>query len=194
MPKRKIDRVKLSRMLREGKPQREIAQVFGVTEGAISKAKGELSVGVIKVAAMEHGHELVTQNIDAAQELTRINRVINNLMDEVTAKPEVLNRLTNGVMAIIEDRGTKENRQRVREALSVILKNQDLQIKASQEIRGQLSLQWEISKGMVDIREVAAFQRVVVETIRKQRPEVARELVNALKREKALRSSVSITE
>jgi hypothetical protein len=181
-------------MLREGKPQREIAQVFGVTEGAISKAKGELSVGVIKVAAMEHGHELVTQNIDAAQELNRINRVINDLMDEVTAKPEVLNRLTKGVMAIIEDRGTKEDRQRVREALSVILKNQDLQIKASQEIRGQLSLQWEISKGMVDVREMAAFQRVVVETIRKQRPEVARELVNALKREKALRSSVSITE
>ena len=38
----KIDKVKLSQMLRAGKAQREIAQVFGVTEGAVSKAKREL--------------------------------------------------------------------------------------------------------------------------------------------------------
>ena len=45
MPKPKIDRVKLNQMIKAGKPQREIAQVFGVTEGAISKAKKEIKEG-----------------------------------------------------------------------------------------------------------------------------------------------------
>ena len=39
MPKLKIDRVKLNQLLNSGKSQREVAQVFGVIEGAISKAK-----------------------------------------------------------------------------------------------------------------------------------------------------------
>ena len=47
MPKPKIDKVKLSQMLKAGKTQREIAQVFGVTEGAISKAKKELNLAVL---------------------------------------------------------------------------------------------------------------------------------------------------
>ena len=48
MPKPKIDRVKLNQMVRNGKSQRAIAQVFGVTESAISKAKKELHITVIK--------------------------------------------------------------------------------------------------------------------------------------------------
>ena len=35
----KIDKLKLHRLLRHGKLQNEIAQLFGVTKGAISKAK-----------------------------------------------------------------------------------------------------------------------------------------------------------
>ena len=50
MPKPKIDRVKLSQLLKQGKTQREVAQVFGVSEGAISKAKKELNISVVKSA------------------------------------------------------------------------------------------------------------------------------------------------
>ncbi|MGA2109447.1 MAG: hypothetical protein ABSH25_17620 [Syntrophorhabdales bacterium] len=53
MPKPKIDKVKLSQLLRAGKSQKEIAQVFGVTEGAISKAKKELNISVVKNVGLE---------------------------------------------------------------------------------------------------------------------------------------------
>lgn len=49
MPNPKIDRVKLNQMLKRGNLQKEIAQVFGVTESAISKAKKELNITVIKM-------------------------------------------------------------------------------------------------------------------------------------------------
>ncbi len=37
-PKPKIDKLKLHKMLQNGKSQKEVAQVFGVSEGAVSKA------------------------------------------------------------------------------------------------------------------------------------------------------------
>jgi hypothetical protein len=40
----KIDKLKLHRLLRHGKLQKEIAQLFGATKGAISKAKKGLTM------------------------------------------------------------------------------------------------------------------------------------------------------
>ena len=43
MPKPKIDRVQLNQLLKAGKSQRKVAQVFGVTEGAIKLRVKELA-------------------------------------------------------------------------------------------------------------------------------------------------------
>ena len=59
MPKPKIDRIKLSQYLKSGKTQREIAQVFGVTESAISKARKELNLNVVKNVALENAGRIV---------------------------------------------------------------------------------------------------------------------------------------
>ena len=141
---------------------------------------------------MEHGHELVTQHIDAGKELAKIHKNINELLDETSGDERITERFTNAVQALLEDRGSKGDRQRIRDTIAAIQKDRDIRVKCSQEIRGQLSLQWEITRGMVDVREMAIFQRVVIETIKKQRPEVAHEIVTALKKEWALRSSISI--
>ena len=89
MPNQKIDRVKLNQMLRAGKAQREIAQVFGVTESAISKAKKELRVTVIKNMALESAHRVVDKNLDAVAQLQKINEDANRLLDDLAATPEL---------------------------------------------------------------------------------------------------------
>ena len=61
MPKPKIDRLQLSKALRSGKPQKQVAQEFGVSEGAISKAKKELHISVVKNVALESAHMAVDQ-------------------------------------------------------------------------------------------------------------------------------------
>lgn len=89
MPNPKIDRVKLNQMLRDGKPQREIAQVFGVTESAISKAKKELNHCVVKNVALENAHNIVSRELDTVGQLYKINEQANRLLDELEGKPDL---------------------------------------------------------------------------------------------------------
>ena len=89
MAEPKIDKVKLSQMLRAGKSQREIAQFFGVTESAVSKAKKELNLTVVKNVALENAHRVVDKNLNAIDQLYKINDMANQLLDELEAKPEL---------------------------------------------------------------------------------------------------------
>lgn len=85
MAQGKIDKVKLDRMLRAGKSQRECAKVFGVTEGAISQAKKELNISVVKNVALETAHRVVDKNLNAIEQLQNINRKANDLLDKAIA-------------------------------------------------------------------------------------------------------------
>ena len=89
MPGPKIDKVKLSQLLRSGKAQREIAQVFGVTESAISKAKKELNLNVVKNVVLENAHRVVDKNLNAIDQLYKINEAANKLLDELEQKPDL---------------------------------------------------------------------------------------------------------
>jgi|LGVE01.1.fsa_nt_gb hypothetical protein len=84
MPKPKIDVRKLDQMLRSGKSQRECAQVFGVTEGAISKARKHLNVNVVKNVCLENAHRVVNKNLDAIEQLQKINGQANKIINDLS--------------------------------------------------------------------------------------------------------------
>ena len=190
--KRKIDLEELRDLYNQGHTQREMAKTLGVTQGAVCHALRQIKGGTAKEVALIKGHEIVTEGLNTVRDLNKINSVINTLLDEITAQPAHIERLTNAIHALLEDRGTKEDKQRVRDTLTAVIHNYELQIKASQEIRGQHSLQAELYKTMVDIREVAAFQQTVLGIIGKQSERVRNEIVTALKKERALRESVRL--
>jgi hypothetical protein len=73
----KIDKVKLSQMLRSGK----LAKEFGVTEGAISQVRKELNIAVVKSVALEDAHRVVDKNLNAVDQLLNINRKANTLLE-----------------------------------------------------------------------------------------------------------------
>ena len=81
MPEPKIDKLKLHRMLSSGKSQKEAAQVFGVTEGAISRAVKTLNIGVVKNVTLESAHKLVEKNLNTLDQLQKINAYANELLD-----------------------------------------------------------------------------------------------------------------
>lgn len=81
MPPPKIDKVKLSRLLREGKSQRYCAKVFGVTEGAISQVRRELKISIVKNVALENAGRVVDKNLNAIQQLQNINVKANELLE-----------------------------------------------------------------------------------------------------------------
>ena len=81
----KIDRVKLSQMLREGKRPAECARFFGVSKAAITKAKKELNISVIKNVALENAHKVVDKNLNAIEQLSKINAAANEILDLLMA-------------------------------------------------------------------------------------------------------------
>ena len=77
----KIDKVKLYQMLRLGKPVKECAKYFSVTPGAISQAKKEINLGVVKSVTLENAHRVVSKNLDAVSQLQMINQRATALLD-----------------------------------------------------------------------------------------------------------------
>jgi len=89
MTQSKIDIIKLNRMLTSGKSVKECAKHFSVTPSAISQAKKNLNVAVVKNVALENAHRVVDKNLDAIDQLQKINIEANRLLDELEQTPEL---------------------------------------------------------------------------------------------------------
>ena len=89
MAKLKVDVVKLNQMLRQGKSVKQCAKFFGVTPGAISQHKRNLNLAVVKNVALEKAHRVVSKNLDVIDQLCKINRQANCLLDDLEQKPEL---------------------------------------------------------------------------------------------------------
>ena len=190
MPESKIDKVKLSQMLRSGKAQREIAQVFGVTESAVSKAKKELNLCVVKNVALENAHRLVDKNINAIGQLQKINDhanwLLDLLMDWQKGDGEALQILESQV-------STKKVRVGNEEQFVTEYKFKDpreLALKAMAEIRGQLKLQLEIFQCLYDMKAVQEFQEEVLRAIGEADKNVRGKIINRLNQKRAIRSVI----
>lgn len=80
-----IDKVKLSQMLRSGKSAKECARFFNVSEGRISQVRKELNIAVVRSVALETGHKVVESNLNAVEQLRRINETANELLDRAVS-------------------------------------------------------------------------------------------------------------
>jgi len=192
MPKPKIDRVKLQQMFRAGKPQKEIAQFFGVSGGAISKAKKELNISVVKNVALENAHNVVSESLDAMSQLRKINEYANELLD-------LLMRWNRGDTEALQVLESQVSKKKVRignqEELLKEFKFKDpreLALRAMGEIRSQLSLQLDIFKTLYDMESISEFQKEVLTAIGEVAPNVRDSIIQRLKESRALRQSVSI--
>ena len=190
MGKPKIDKLKLNRLLTAGKTQREVAQVMGVTEGAISKARKELNIAVVKNVALENAHKVVERNLDTIEQLKKINFAANELLDLLMR----WNRGDEGALQILESQVKKVRVKGTEEEVTEykFKDPRELAIKAMAEIRGQLSLQLDIFKTLYDVQAVADFQQDVLNAIGEVSGDVRNRIVQKLKERRALRNSASI--
>ena len=177
-------------MLKSGKSQRQVAQFFGVTEGAVSKAKKELNICVVKNLALENAHRVVDKNINAIDQLQKINNHANWLLD-------LLMNWQKGdghALQILETQvSTKKVRVGDQEEFVREFKFKDpreLALKAMAEIRGQLKLQLEIFQCLYDLKAIQEFQTEVLTAIGDVDPDVRKRIVYNLNQKRALRSAV----
>jgi len=177
-------------MLRDGKPQSKIAQVFGVTEGAISKAKKELNVAVVRNVALESAHKVVDKHLDTIGQLQKINQTANELLD-------LLMRWNRGDEEALQILESQVRRVKVRGSEEEVTEYKfkdprELALKAMAEIRGQLNLQLDIFRTLYDVQAVAEFQKEVLAVIGEVSADVRDRIIQKLKESRALRQSVSI--
>jgi uncharacterized radical SAM superfamily protein len=190
MPGPKIDKVKLHRLFSSGKSQKEAAQVFGVTEGAISKVVKSLNIAVVKNVALENAHTVMKKNINALEQLQKINDHANELLDLLMR----WNRGDNEALQILESqvrrvkvRGSEEEISEYR-----FKDPRELALRCMAEIRGQLNLQLDIFKTLYDVEAIADFQKEVLSAIAEVSPDVRNTIIQRLKERKALRGSFTI--
>lgn len=191
MGKPKIDRVKLSQMLRDGKTQRDIAESMGVSEAAISKAKKELNINVVKSVALENAHRVVDKSLNAVDQLQKINGYANELLDLLMrwqrGDDEALQILESQVKMVRVGKG--EEAEWVKEYK--FKDPRELALKAMGEIRSQLRLELEIFQTLYDLRAVQEFQQEVLTAIGEVNLDVRRKIINRLQERSALRRAIN---
>jgi len=163
---------------------------MGVTEGAISKARKELNIAVVKNVALENAHKVVERNLDTIEQLQKINSYANELLDLLMR----WNRGDEGALQILESQVKKVRVKGTEEEVTEykFKDPRELAIKAMAEIRGQLSLQLDIFKTLYDVQAVADFQQDVLNAIGEVSGDVRNRIVQKLKERRALRNSASI--
>ena len=117
----------------------------------------------MKNVALETAHKVVEKNLNAVDQLQKINTYANELLDLLMR----WNRGDEEALQILESQ-VKKVRVRGSEEEVTEYKFKDpreLALKAMAEIRGQLNLQLDIFKTLYDVQAIADFQREVLDAI-----------------------------
>jgi len=170
----------------------DTARQLGVTKGAVSKRAKSLRItlmkGTSKDVVLFHAGEIVTKEIDAVDQLRKINSYANELLDLLMR----WNRGDEGALQILESQVRKVRvRGSDQELTEYRFKDpRELALKAMQEIREQLKLQFEMLKALYDMDNVAAFQDEVLTTIGEVEPDVRKRIIDKLKERRIFRSAI----
>lgn len=190
MAQRKISFIELEQLVREGNGVSEIARKLGVTKGAVSKALKRLNVALTKDVAFRSAPEIVDKNLNAVEQLQKINKYANELLDLLIR----WNRGDDEALQVLESQ-IADKKVRVGKKIEFVREfkfkdPRELALKAMAEIRGQLNLQLEIFKTLYDFQAIAEFQREVLEAIGNASSEIRDKIVHNLQEARAIRSTL----
>jgi predicted transcriptional regulator len=188
MPKPKFSDMQLKQLVNEGLTNTQIAKKLGVTPGAITQRLKALRLAANKEVALVRAGEVVRKELNAVEQLQKINGYANELLDLLMR----WNRGDEEALQILESQvRTVKVRGQEEEVTEYKFKDpRELALKAMQEIRGQLKLQLDIFQALYDIQAVAEFQREVLEAIGDADLETRDRIIHNLKERSAIRSTL----
>jgi hypothetical protein len=194
---KKISTEDLQRCFEAGLGVRATARELKVTPGAVCKRAKGLGItlrhispreAAIKDVVLYHAGDVVNKELDAVDQLRKINSYANELLDLLMR----WNRGDNEALQILESQVRKVKvRGSEQEITEYKFKDpRELALKAMQEIRGQIQLQFEIFEGLYNMESVAEFQEAILTTIAEVEPDVRKRIVEKLKDRRILRSAI----
>ena len=187
----RIDNDKLLQLIRNGDTVSEAARKLGVNKATVSVRLKELNVAINRNVTIRAAHKIVDREINALDQLQKINRDANELLDLLMR----WNRGEDAALQVLESQVRKiKVRGQEEEITEYRFKDpRELALKAMQEIRGQLKLQLEIFQALFDMRAVQQFQAAVLEVIGSVSTEARDEIIRRLTKRNALRSALDLT-
>ena len=188
--KRIIDDKQLVQLIRDGDTVTEAARKIGVCTAAVSKRLKKLNVAVSRNVTLRAAHKIVDREINALDQLQKINRDANELLDLLMR----WNRGEDAALQVLESQVRKIKVRGQEEEISEyrFKDPRELALKAMQEIRGQLKLQLEIFQALFDMQAVQQFQAEVLEVIASVSTEARDEIIRRLTERNALRSALDL--
>jgi len=199
MGKKKIDLAKMGKMLLGGKSPQDCMKEFGCSEVAFYKAKKKLSVEVAKDVTKVPGRRIRKKaeetQFNASQQLDKINRVTNQLLDQLTGEDHIIDSIVKAVRAVLdyENDPTNAKLKQLKALILRISQDNNTVIKACAELRAQVDLRFDISKQFYDITQIKKFQKIVVQTIGEAAPDVRNRIIQKLRENRSLRGLVDVT-
>jgi len=186
----RIDNNQLLQLIRNGDTVSEAARKLGVNKATVSVRLKELNVAINRNVAIRAAHKIVDREINALDQLQKINRDANELLDLLMR----WNRGEDASLQVLESQVRKiKVRGQEEEVAEYRFKDpRELALKAMQEIRGQLKLQLEIFQALFDMQAVKQFQTEVLEVIGSVSTEARDEIIRRLTERNALRSALDL--
>jgi len=166
--KPKCDLVQLDMLHSEGKSQRELAEIFNVSQATISRSLNKGKVAIVNTAAIEKTSHIVAAHLDMAGQLRKVNETINNEMDRL-----------QGLAQTVDDPAD-------------VARLQDTIIKMAAEIRKQLQTQVQIFEAWKDWEYWEDWKNKVLDVLDGFEPGVKVQAINEMKAKGLLRSSIDI--
>ena len=180
----KIDPVKMRRYLREGKSQTQIAEIFGVSDAAVSMRLKDLNLSVAKSVQMEHAHACVLDSLDVIGQLHKLNRDSNYLLDLLMATIRGEKDAKN-LLKKHQELGSIGAKMRFEDPKALVLK-------VMSQIQSQLRLQITILETVASFEAVADFQGEVIEVIGEMDAGLKEKFISKLREKKAIRSAIKL--
>jgi predicted transcriptional regulator len=191
MAKPKFSDSELKRLVRRGLSGSAIAEHLGVSKGAVSMRLKALNLAIARNVTLRNAGEIVEKEINAAQQLQKINAHANEILDLLMR----WNRGDKEALQILESqvRYVRVNGQEEPVKEYKFKDPRELALKAMQEIRSQLSLQLQIFESLYNMQAVAAFQNEVLDAIASVSPELREQIVKNLQERRAIRSTLELS-
>lgn len=184
----KINDTKLIRLVDEGKSQAEVATLFGVSRQAVHKRLKELRGRTTKVVVVKKLEKIVNREIDAMDQLLKVNTYANEILDLLMR----WNRGDDEALQILESQVRKVRvRGSEEEVTEYKFKDpRELALKAMQEIRGQLALQFEIAQTLYSMQAAKEFEDSILETLAEVDSDVRSKVIRRINEKRSIRAAV----
>jgi hypothetical protein len=208
MSSRKVTSDEIKEGFAAGLTVTELAKKYNVTKACISKrSKG---LGIVRIKTLKqapvtykevrkkvnqdvmllHAVEHTAKEIDAINQLSKINAYANEFLD-------LFMRWNDGDEEAIQILESQVSNKRIRVGKHIefikSIKSKDpreLAFIAMKEIREQLKLQFDMMRGLYDMEQIASFQEEILTAIEEIEPSVRKRIIENLQKKRVIHSVI----